>query len=264
MNAILDEIVAYKKQEVERTRSYFPLDKLKAQIKGVRPPRDFKYAVSGAGGPDAIRIIAEVKKASPSKGVLKADFYPYEIAKIYQTCGAVAVSVVTEERYFKGSLSYLTPIKNYLRLPVLRKDFIIDEYQVYETFIAGADAILLIAAILEKDHLKGLVELSQTLGMTPLVEVHSSDELKAGLEAGAVVIGINNRDLKTFKTDINLTATLAPEVPGDKILITESGIHTLDDIMKLKQAGAEAFLVGEALMTAPDIPKKLKELRGLA
>lgn len=261
---MLDEIIKNKKEEVERIKKYTPLKYFTDKIKVFKRPRDFKYAVASHGGPEAVRIVAEVKKASPSKGVLREGFVPYEIAKLYQTHGAAAISVVTDEKFFQGRPDYLPPIKNYLRLPVLRKDFIIDEIQVYETRSLDADAMLLIAAILEKGLLKGLLELSTSLGMATVVEVHNAHELDAALVAGAEIIGINNRNLATFETDINTTVELAPKVPKDKIVISESGINTPGDITALKKAGASAFLIGEALMRETDIGKKLRELRGVA
>jgi indole-3-glycerol phosphate synthase len=261
---MLDEIISNKKTEVEHLKKYTPLKFFQDKIKVFKRPRDFKYAIAGHGGPSAIRIIAEVKKASPSKGILREGFVPYEIAKLYQMHGAAAVSVVTDEKFFQGRPDYLPPIKNYLRLPVLRKDFIIDEIQVYETRALDADAMLLIVAILEKGQLKTLLDLSTSLGMLTVVEVHNAIELDIALTAGAEVIGINNRNLTTFETDIKTSLELLPNVPKDKIVIAESGINTAEDIATLKQAGASAFLIGEALMRAPDIGKKLKELRGIA
>lgn len=259
---ILDDILKYKREEAERLKKYTPASFLQKKIDSLKKPRDFAYSISQKGGPDAIRIIAEVKKASPSKGVLKAAFYPFEIAKVYQVCGAAALSVVTEEKFFQGRLEYLTPIKNYLKLPVLRKDFIIDEIQVYDTAAAGADAILLIAAILDRDRLKSLYDLSVSFGMQPVVEVHCAEELKVAVDMGAKVVGINNRDLKTFETRLQTTLDLMPGVPKDVIAVAESGIATRGDILLLKQAGVSAFLIGEALMKEENIGKKLRELLG--
>ena len=262
---ILEEIIKNKKEDVERLKIYKDLDGLKEQIsQNFRPPRDFAAALAYRSGPKYIRIIAEVKKASPSKGVLKEVFMPGDIARTYEANGAAAVSVVTEEKYFKGRLDYLTTIKHNLKVPILRKDFIFDEYQVYESRAACADAILLIAAILEKEALKGLIELTEGLGMSALVEVHDEKDMEAALGAGARIIGVNNRDLKTFETDMNTTRRLAPFVPEDKILVSESGINTLEDILALRQEGVDAFLIGEALIKEENIGKKLKELRGIA
>lgn len=262
---ILDDIVRDKREDVERLKIYKDLEVLKERIsQDFRPPRDFAGALAHRGGPAYIRIIAEVKKASPSRGVLREDFLPNDIARVYQANGAAAVSIVTEEKYFQGRLDYLTTIKHNLKIPVLRKDFIFDEYQVYESRAACADAILLIASILKEEDLKGLLELTGSLGMSALVEVHDEKDLEAALGAGARIIGVNNRDLKTFETDLGTTRRLIPLVPKDRILVSESGINTIADIMSLREAGVDAFLIGEALMREEDIGKKLKELRGIA
>ncbi|GMR05149.1 MAG: indole-3-glycerol phosphate synthase TrpC [Thermodesulfobacteriota bacterium] len=238
------------------------LKEIKAGAAAGPPVRDFCYAVGKKGGEGAIRIIAEVKKASPSKGVIRADFSPLDIARSYEKNGAVALSVLTEKKFFHGDLSYLTLIKDNVGIPVLRKDFILDEFQIYESRAAGADAVLLIVNILGTEDLKKFIQLTKNLSMTPLVEVHTEGELEIALEAGAKVIGINNRDLKTFTTDIDTTLRLAPLVPEDKIIISESGIKTRGDIVSLKAAGVSAFLVGESLMREEDEGGKLRELLG--
>lgn len=264
---ILDEIVESKKKDVERLKVYLPVEELKKRLPNARPVKDFVDTLIPGEGFGHIRIIAEIKRASPSKGLFKEGvFYPFEIARVYEVNGAAAVSVLTEENYFKGNLEYLVAISRNLKIPILRKDFIFDEYQVYESRVSGADSLLLIASILEKEKLHGLVELSRSLGMEPLVEVHSEEELKKALEARAGIIGINNRDLKTFKTDINISKRLAPLVPEDRLVVAESGISTLDDILELREAGVSAFLIGEAFMVQDDLGamgRKLKELRGL-
>ncbi len=261
---ILDDIVAHKKIEVERLKTYTPLDRLMNKIEQAKPIRDFAAALAQREGVGGIRIIAEVKKASPSKGIIREGyFYPYEIARLYQIAGAAAISVVTEEKFFQGSLDFLVPIKAHLKLPVLRKDFIFDDYQIYESRAAGADAVLLIVAMLTPARLTELMALISSLGMASLVEVHDEEEMKIALDAGARIIGVNNRDLKTFKTDIATTVRLAPLVPEDKILVSESGINTFDDVAVLRKSGVNAFLVGEALMREKDPGVKLKELRGL-
>ncbi|MBI5491754.1 MAG: indole-3-glycerol phosphate synthase TrpC [Deltaproteobacteria bacterium] len=257
---ILDKILENKRQELEVSKKYASLKFLNDKIARSKPLRDFTGAISTKGGPEAIRIIAEVKKASPSKGVIKADYYPFEIARMYQLNGAVAVSVLTEEKFFKGHIDHLTSIKINLKLPVLRKDFIFDEYQVIESRAAGADAILLIAAIVEQDGLKRLIDLTYSLGMAALVEVHDEDDLKKAAKAGARIIGINNRDLKTFEVDTKTTERLAPLAPKEAVIVSESGISTHQDIVRLKGAGASAFLIGEALMREENIGAKLKEL----
>lgn len=261
----LDDIIETKKGDLERLNKYYPLKELKEKVPTLKPVRDFLSAVSTKGGPDEIRIIAEVKRASPSKGVLRADFYPFEIARTYQLNGAAAVSVVTEEKHFLGRLDWLEAIKRNLKLPVLRKDFIIDEYQVYESRINGADAVLLIAAILSDGLLNDLMRATSGLGMVPLVEVHNEEELERASKAGARLIGINNRDLRTFKVDINTTIRLAPKAPEGTVIVSESGISTKEEIDELKASGVSAFLIGETFITQPDLAdvgRKLKELRG--
>lgn len=263
---ILDDIIKAKEQDIERAKLYFPVERLMQKIAERKPPKDFfsallPYKDKKGNIVDDIRIIGEVKRASPSRGVFKIPFYPFEIAKTYQLNGAVAVSVITEEKFFKGSLEFMVPIA-LLKTPVLRKDFILEPYQVYESRANGADAVLLIAYIL-KDSLKEMIGLTESLGMTALVEVHDEAELRLAVDTGAKVIGINNRDLTTFKTDINTTLRLAPLVPKDRVLVSESGINSHQDIMTLKNAGVSAFLIGEALIREEDIGKKLKELRGL-
>jgi indole-3-glycerol phosphate synthase len=263
---ILDEIVQAKKAAVEHIKKYSTVEWLKGRIgTEFRTPKDLAASLAPREGTGAVRIIAEIKRASPSKGVIKLDFMPAEIARVYEANGAAAVSILTEEKYFKGDIEYLAAIKRNLKIPALRKDFIFDEYQVYESRAYGADAILLIAAILEQERLTGLMALAKELGMSVLVEVHDEKELERVLDTDARVIGINNRDLKTFKTDLNTTVRLVPYVPKDRVLVSESGINTFEDIQFLRQHGVDAFLVGEALMREDNmnIGKKLKELRGI-
>ncbi len=260
---ILDDIIANKKIEIEKLKAYFTPEDFLEKISHLKKIRDFEKALVCTDGRNPVRIIAEVKKASPSKGVLKEDFYPFDIALQYEAFGAAAISVVTEEKFFKGRFDYLQPICQNLNIPVLRKDFIIDDLQVYETRAGGADAILLIVAILGKERLKELMRISAELNMPALVEVHNEAELEVALDADAKIIGVNNRDLKTFKTDINTTIRLAPYVPKDKVLVSESGINTFEDVLLLMENGANAFLIGETLVKEKNIGKKLKELRGL-
>lgn len=259
---MIDKIIADKKKELDRLKADFPvkglIQGLKMRIKQIPPTRDFVKAIKGKG----IKIIAEVKKASPSKGVIRADFNPVEIAKIYETNGAAAISVLTEERYFQGRIDYLKEIKDAVSLPLLRKDFIFDEYQIYESRAAGADAILLIASILEKKEIEEFRILSHSLGMSCLVEIHNEDEMEKVLSTKAKLIGINNRDLKTFKTDIKITLNLAAKIPEDRTVVSESGINSYNDVDLLKRRGVHVFLVGEALMREKDIGRKLKELMG--
>lgn len=258
---VLDKILENKREDVARLKPYITLERLKEKIETLKTPRDFARAITLEG---RTNIIAEIKKASPSKGVLRENFMPYEMAREYQIGGAAALSVVTEEKYFKGRLDYLVSIKIYTNIPALRKDFIFDDYQVYESRAAGADAILLIAAILEKQQLADLLARSTELGMATLVEVHNEAEMETVLDIGALarIIGINNRDLKTFQTDLQTTVRLAPYVPPDRILVSESGISTAEDIAMLRSNGVNAFLVGEGLIKERELAKKLRELRG--
>jgi indole-3-glycerol phosphate synthase len=255
---ILEKIIAAKKEEVAHIRRMNSLSELKAAIRDLPSPRDFSGAISG----QLSAIIAEIKKCSPSKGLLRKDFDYLQIASIYQESGASAVSVLTDQQFFGGDIGYLSDIKKIIRLPLLRKDFIIDTYQIYETRVIGGDALLLIAGILNGKQLREFVDLSETLGLFPLVEVHSRSELDKALVSGATIIGINNRDLDTFSTDLGVSLNLAPHVPTDRILISESGIHTRRDIENLLSAGIHAFLIGETLMRAENMGRKMNELLG--
>ncbi|UCG54564.1 MAG: indole-3-glycerol phosphate synthase TrpC [Dehalococcoidia bacterium] len=256
---ILDEIVKDSIDELETRKRSLPLAELKKVALEQPLPLDFASAFCG----DRIQLIAEVKKASPSRGVIRSDFDPVVIAQAYAGNGASAISVLTETRYFQGSLNYLKDIKNALsnqRIPLLRKDFITDPYQVYESRAYGADSLLLIVAILSSQKLKMLLELSHELGMKCLVEVHNEDEVEMVLQCKAKIIGINNRDLKTFTVDLAITERLRPLIPKDKIVVSESGIKNRHDIEKMRQWGIDAVLIGESLMSAPDIAAKMKEL----
>lgn len=253
---ILDKIVTEKKQDVEYIKQNLPVSALKERIAGLAPRRDFTRALSGAG----LKLIAEVKKASPSRGILCPDFDPLALARTYAHNGAAAISVLTEFNHFQGSLEHLAMIRAEVEIPLLRKDFIFDEYQVYEAAAFGADALLLITAILDREQLEIMLALSRGLGLACLVEVHNENEVAKALHAGADIIGINNRDLNTFTVDIDTTHRLRPLIPEGKIVVSESGINTRNDIMKLNEWGVNAILVGEALVTADDIPSKMKEL----
>ncbi|OGN95769.1 MAG: indole-3-glycerol phosphate synthase [Chloroflexi bacterium RBG_13_51_18] len=256
-DTILDRIVADKKKEVEREKKKTPISLLEERA-GQWKPLDFAGAVRGKG----LKLIAEVKKASPSRGVLCDDFRPVEIAKEYERSGASAISVLTEVKYFQGSLDYLAAIRKEVKVPLLRKDFIFDEWQIYESAAHGADAILLITALLEKETLEAFLKLGESLKLDCLVEVHDEDELFKAMLAGAKIIGINNRDLNTFKTDTNTTRRLRMLIPSDIIVVSESGINSRDDIKIMIECKVDAVLVGEALVTAKDIPAKMKELMG--
>jgi indole-3-glycerol phosphate synthase len=254
---ILDKIVKTKEDEVEQLKKYMTVSAFKKTVAELRPCRDFTQALSGKKG----CIIAEVKCASPSHGRLIADFDPVRIAGVYEQSGASAISVLTDEKYFAGHKVYLAKIKQKVKLPLLRKDFIIDKIQIYETRAIGADAVLLIARILGRK-LAEFILLSKELGLSPLVEVHTNQEIDLALRAGAEIIGINNRNLDTFITDINTSCELRRFIPAGKIVVAESGIASRSDIELLMQAGIHSFLIGEALMKAPDIGKKMRELTG--
>ncbi|MBI5233172.1 MAG: indole-3-glycerol phosphate synthase TrpC [Deltaproteobacteria bacterium] len=256
---ILDEIVSSKKEEIGKKRA-IRADALLIQgfetvIRMTPLPRDFKRALVDKD----IRIIAEVKKASPSKAVICEDFDPVRIALEYEQNGAAAISVLTEERFFKGSLEYLKSIREAVGLPLLRKDFLLELFEIYESRANGADAVLLIAAILDDARLKELLGLADKLGMSALIEAHTEDEVKRALDAGAEIIGINSRNLKTFEVCLDTAARLSALIPDDKIVVAESGINTVSDIKRLKQAGVDAFLIGEALMRDVCPGAKLKE-----
>jgi indole-3-glycerol phosphate synthase len=259
MSTILDSIVETKRHEVERRKIEMPLTSLQEQAKALPLPLNLSGALMG----DGVRLIAETKKASPSRGLLSDNYDPAALAKTYADNGAAAVSVLTERDNFQGSLEHMTSVKQILQplgVPVLRKDFIFDPYQVHEARAYGADALLLIVAILTHESLKELLDLSQSLWLQVLTEVHNKDEMKTALAAGAEIIGINNRDLRTFGTDISTTEHLASLVPNGKILVSESGIHSHDDLVRLRRVGVHAVLVGEALVTAPDPGTKVREL----
>lgn len=256
---ILDTIVEKKWEEIEKAKAAVPLSQLQAQIGAAPPVRDFRQALEQTGG---VAIIAEVKKASPSAGVIREDFDPVGIARTYAEHGASCISVLTDQHFFQGDLQYLTAIRREVSLPLLRKDFLLDPYQVFEARAAGADAILLIAEILDKEKLKELLTLAEDLGMQALVELYEADNLPLVLESGARLIGINNRNLKTFVTTLDHTIALAGSMPNGVCLVSESGIRSYDDVERLQAAGAKAVLVGETLMRALDIGQQLRALRG--
>jgi indole-3-glycerol phosphate synthase len=256
---ILDKIVAGKRLEIEAARAVVSDAQLRQQLAAAPPPCDF-YAALASGGP--IRLIAEVKKASPSRGVIRQDFDPVEIAKIYQQHGAACISVLTDGPHFQGSLDYLRQIRAAVDLPLLRKDFIIDPYQVIEARAAGADAVLLIAECLDDDLLRRLHDDITALGMTPLVELYEPANLPRVLAVGARLVGVNNRDLRTFQVDLQHTLRLGRQLPNDRLLVSESGIRTRADVLCLQSAGVRAMLVGETLMARPDIGAAVDELLG--
>ena len=256
---ILDKIVATKRGEIERAKAALPLSELRAHLADAPPVRDF-FAPLAAGGP--IKLIAEVKKASPSKGIIRADFDPVVIAQTYEAHGASCLSVLTDEHYFQGSLEYLKRVRQAVAIPVLRKDFILDSYQLVEARAAGADAVLLIAECLDDCNLRKLYNEALELGMTPLVEFYEPANLDRVLAAGATLIGVNNRDLRTFEVDLNHTIKLRERVPLDCVLVGESGIHTRADVLRLQSAGIEAMLVGESLMREADIGAAVDRILG--
>lgn len=259
MGTILDEIVAYKRRFVAERRARTPTEQVwQLEESAPTPPPFFERLIEA----DDIAIIAEIKKASPSRGIIRADFDPVAIAEIYEHNGASTISVLTDEKYFQGTDAYLTRVSNAVDLPVLRKDFVVDPYQIYEARAIGAAAVLLIAAILSRPELETCLKLCREIGLDALVEVHTRDEVRTALDAGADIVGINNRDLRTFQTDLHTTLRLMDDLPGDLLIVSESGIHTRDDVVRLRDAGADAVLVGESLMREPDIGRKLRELLG--
>jgi indole-3-glycerol phosphate synthase len=256
---ILDEIIANKKKELAETKRQTPFADIKSKALDAGPARGFGKALFG---PDDVRLIAEVKKASPSKGVIREDFDPVAIGQIYEESGAACLSVLTERKFFQGELEYLDRIRKVVKLPLLRKDFIVDAYQIHEARAAGADAILLIAACLAKQQIEDYLGIARGLGLDVLVESHTYKELDTSLRAGATLIGINNRDLTTFSVSLQTTLDLINDIPDDRTVVSESGIKTRDDVLKLHLAGVDAILVGESLMREKDIGKKVNELLG--
>lgn len=264
MPNILDQIVAAKRAAVAYQRLVGPMSEMQRWVRDWPPAPDLAAALRGDGRLDRhpVRLIAEVKKASPSRGLLCPDFNPRRLARTYVDNGAAAVSVLTDD-HFQGEPRHLSAIKETgaaLPAPVLRKDFIFDPWQVYESRVMGADAFLLIAAILAPSQLAELLALGREVGMTALVEVHTPAEIQTALDAGAAIIGINNRDLRTFQTDLAVTEQLAPQIPRDKVIVSESGIFTREHLQRLARLGVNAVLVGEALVTAPDIAAQVREL----
>lgn len=265
---MLERILQRKRQEVEERKERLPLSELKERAHLFPPPSNFKKAITREMGPGArgrggeVRVIAELKKASPSAGLLREDFRPAGLARSYAEGGASAISVLTDGPFFQGSLLHLQEVKEAVPLPVLRKDFILDPYQLYESKASFADAVLLIVAALQPSELRDSVALALDLGLHPLVEVHTVDELGLALEAGAHILGLNNRDLHTFQTTLDVTFRLLPFIPTDRVVVSESGIKGQDEVAKLQEAGVDAILVGEALMKERDVRGKLLDLLG--
>lgn len=255
MPTILDQIVAVKRDEIEQAKSKTPIEELRSQLKDAPPVRDFLAPLASErpsdGGP--IKLIAEIKKASPSAGLIREDFDPVGIAHIYAEHGARCLSVLTDEPHFQGSLDYLREVRAAVDLPVLRKDFLLEEYQVVEARAAGADAVLLIAECLTAVELKRLYEFSVGLGMTALVELYEPSNLPAVLASGAKLVGVNNRNLHTFETNLRHCVQLHEQIPSDIVFVGESGIRSHEDAQQLRHAGIDAMLVGESLMRQQDI-----------
>ncbi|MFL5734086.1 MAG: indole-3-glycerol phosphate synthase TrpC [Chloroflexia bacterium] len=250
-HTILNTIIEHKRAEVAAHKAARVGSPAAAERTGPEAVRDFRAALGNPARP-APRVIAEIKRRSPSKGVLRAGLDPATIAAIYEQNGAAAISVLTDSHFFGGSYHDLAAARGAVSLPVLCKDFIVEPYQVVEAFQAGADALLLIAAVLDNSTLRDCRQIASTLGMAALVEVHNEAELRSALDAGAEIVGINNRDLRTFQVDLGTTAALAPLVPHDVLLVSESGIRDASDRERLRDLGAAAILVGESLITAPD------------
>ena len=255
----LNQIIERKREEVAALKNKVSAEELLVKAAALPAPLDFRKAVTNH---HKVHLIAEIKKASPSAGVIRKDFDPVKIAQVYQAYGASAVSVLTDKEFFSGHLSYIKHVKAAIRLPVLRKDFIIDAHQIYESRAAGADAILLIAQLLSLEELTAFIDLGRELGMGCLVEVHSEEDMEKAVRADADIIGINNRNLHTFKVDIHITTRLAKLIPKGKTIVSESGIGTHENIIYLHTLGVNAVLIGEAFMRSDDIGAKVKELLG--
>lgn len=259
MPSILDQIVQHKRQEVALARQRRPLAELQAQADSLPPPRDFLGALRAR---HPLGLIAEIKRASPSAGLIRPDFDPVAIARIYEASGAACISVLTDEKFFQGSLDDLRAVRAAVSLPLLRKDFIIDPYQVWEARAASADCILLIAECLNDQELGELYHLAHRLGLQVLIEVYDPENVSRVLQLGPPLIGVNNRDLRTFVTDLKHTVHLRAQVPPEILMVGESGIHTRDDALYLQNAGVHAILVGESLMRSADIAAAVHQLLG--
>ena len=258
--SVLAKIVDRKKERINEDRARKPIAEVRAMIHDMPPTLDFKRAIAREGR--RIRLIAEVKKASPSKGLIRHNFDHRAVAAVYKGKNVDAISVLTEEDFFQGSLAFLADVKNIAELPVLRKDFIIDEYQIFEARANRADAFLLIAALLEEGQACEYLHMARELGMAALFEVHARDELDMALKIQAPIIGINNRDLMTLQIELNTTFALKQEIPEDRIVVSESGIRTRDDVIRLENAGIDAMLIGTSLMESDDMGRTIDELRG--
>ena len=262
MSDILDKIVAAKLQEVAAAKTRKSLELVRADAESRVLTRDFVGAIRAKIAAGQPAVIAEIKKASPSQGVIREDFIPADIAQSYAEFGAACLSVLTDVEFFQGSVDYLKQARASCQLPVLRKDFMVDAYQIYESRCMGADAVLLIAACLDDAQLKDMEAIARGMDMAVLVEVHDQSELERALRLRTPLIGINNRNLKTFEVSLDTTLGLRSQVPADRIVVTESGIHTREDVLRMGAAGVNAFLVGEAFMRAPEPGEALEALFG--
>jgi indole-3-glycerol phosphate synthase len=256
---VLDEILSHKRSELAGRRSHVSMGELQARCRCLAPALDFEAALRPRAG-ERVRLIAEVKKASPSAGVLNAALDPVTQARAYAGAGAAAISVLTDEKYFRGSLDDLVAVRGSVSAPLLRKEFIVDEYQLWESRAAGADAVLLIVAALDPARLHDLMQAAVAIGLATLVEVHDSAELDTALRADAPVIGVNNRDLRTLRTSLDPSLALLPLIPPGHVAVSESGIASGADVERVVAAGAQAILVGEGLVRAPDVAAKVREL----
>ena len=260
LNSILEKIVTHKLSEIASAQAARPLKDVAAAADSMSEPRDFLAALQNAAG---IALIAEVKKASPSKGIIRVDFDPVTIAQTYADSGASCISVLTDQNFFQGHLDYLTAISKQVNLPLLRKDFIVDPYQVFEARAAGADAVLLIAECLEPDQLISLHKRIRALGMTPLVELYDAQNIEKVMAADPVLVGVNNRDLNTFEVDLDHSVRVKQLLPPSVTFVSESGIYNRSDVEMLEKSGVDAMLVGESLMRADDIGGAVKTLLGV-
>lgn len=256
---LLTKIVEEKKKEVEIAKEKLPLSQIQKQLMVLPSSRGFKQAISKE---HEIVLIAEIKKTSPSSGILRQEFDPVRIAQIYRAYGAKAISILTDEKFFQGKLPYIDIVKREVYLPILRKDFIIDKYQIYESKLSGADAILLISDLLSRSELFQFLEICKNLAMDAVVEIQNEEDLNKALSVDSQIIGINNRDLHTFKVNLETTSNLVKLIPEDKKIISESGIKTYEDVMYLKSLGVHAVLIGETFMRSDDIGSKIRELMG--
>jgi indole-3-glycerol phosphate synthase len=257
---ILNKIVEKKKKRLNFLKTKVPLREMRSKVSDVERPKNFKDAIKRDSSP--IRLIAEIKKASPSRVVIRQDFDPLTIASIYEKKDVDAISVLTEEDYFQGKLEYLSEVKKVTNKPLLRKDFIFDEYQIYESKVSGADAMLIIASLLDKNQAAEYLYLAKELGLSVLFEIHDFKELEMALLIHADIIGINNRDLKTSSIDLDTTFELKKEIPLNKIVVSESGIKTREDVKRLQDAGIDSILVGTAFLEEADVARKIDELMG--